>query len=222
MWKTLRDLRDAFVFLRGECGGRKTLVLVAINLLGIVLAVPVLIVCFPFWVLGHGYHWASNILRGVGIRRDDPIFGSVIYAGKSTWLANCAIDALGGSYEISVSGSRHAGPDTAQQRLFQAIMEHQHELRQQVEGPLFQEYQYAAAQWNKLMDEVSAGFAAINRELIPNLEVASQVWTLLSDGCIEMQDQPGCFWIGWNCEWDLEHGLRATFVDWNFDGIDEG
>jgi hypothetical protein len=50
------------------------------------------------------------------------------------------------------------------------------------------------------------------REQLPELDRPEDIWALLSDGCITLTDEPGCFSINWNCTWN--DGVHKTFVNW--------
>ena len=123
---------------------RITLVLV----LFIVMAPCILVFIILGWVfdlVGTGVSWASNALRGVGTRRDDPVFGPVTYQGYSLRRTERDLDALGGRLVIEVPGRGQRGRTTPTMSVTAQNGEKaQHNIARQAEESIFREYQAVA------------------------------------------------------------------------------
>lgn len=67
------------------------------------------------------------------------------------------------------------------------------------------------------MRSVAPDLAAQLLKALPVLDRPAQIWTLLSEGSITLDEEPGVFSLHWDCAWDTEQGVSADFVDWTID-----
>jgi hypothetical protein len=214
---------EDFSEIREALGLRSTPRLILAVLLAAPIILFIIICAFPFWLLGVVGSWASaglRALRGVGKTLNDPVFGTITYEGDSSWGAERDLEALGGRYSIQVTGSPTSGPGAAQHELLRGFIEHLDEIRRQVQESLYREYQALAPQCRKYYE--SLGLTASLPEDLPFLEEPAQIWGLLSDGSIMLEDQPGCFLLSWNCTWDMERGVSRSFLDWKLQADEDG
>jgi hypothetical protein len=210
--------------MRESMGPGKTVATIVVFL---VLAAPcvlaAVILALPFALFVGVGGWLFDLLRGVGKRLDDPVFGSIVYEGGSSWSAEYELKAWGGAYRITVNAPR-GGPGQAQHELLRGLLDHQEAIREQAQESLFRQYQAVQprrrkerANRRREAPEIEAGY----QEATPRLDDPSQIWTLLSDGAITLEDQPGSFAMAWNCTWDEEHPAEATFVKWKLQEDDD-
>jgi hypothetical protein len=188
-----------------------TLVLLLVVLVPLGLAFFLLFV-LPIGLIGDFCSWIGRQigrLRGVGKRIDDPVFGPITYQGATTWSAERNVEALGGLCGVDVWAPRDTGPGPAQHDLWRAFVERQHDIRKQAEESIYREYQKYSPQWRKDWE----GWPEILKGM-PILKESAEIWKLLSDCSIALEDQPGCFWISWNPSWSADEGVSRTFADW--------
>lgn len=214
----LTTLRDAFRAVRQAIGTRNTLLLVVVFVLLIPFILVFALLGYFFGLLGKIGSWVIGARRGVGKHIIDPVFGPATYRGYSVWHVERELNALGGRLIIAVPGSRTTGPSHAHRELLEGIVERQHEIRRQVEESIFRQYQNASS----ALREHSKWLSEQYRAQMPVLEEPAQIWTLLSNGQITLDDYPGWFSITWDCTWDPEYAdVARNFVDWKLDD-DEG
>lgn len=215
MWITIRELLGN---VREAIGRRNTLLIVLFLLLVTPLLIAIGVCALPFWLLGAIGLRVIDAARGVGKRLVDPVYGPITYEGGSTWYAERDMEALGGRYSISVTGPRATGPGTVQHELLRELLEREHDIRRQAEQSLYAEYQAVAPRRRKEMESFGfPDFAKTLQDCVPIVEDSAQIWALLSDGSILLEDEVGCFTIFWNCAWDDEHGVSRTFVNWKLE-----
>jgi hypothetical protein len=169
--------------------------------------------------------WTSSTLRGVGKRLDDPVFGPVAYQGYSTWRAERNLEALGGRLVIEVPGPRATGPSHEYADLLRGLVERQQEIAWQAEESVFREYQALGPGLRRQLVVGHDWISETYRKALPILERPSQIWALLSGGCITLEEgseQPGCFSVSWECSWGIEYGdVSRTFVNWKLQEDEE-
>lgn len=215
MFQTIREL---FVVVRESLGMRWVVgilllvllvspIILALIVLGLVFSVVALV-----WNCGS---WAWGRCTGVGKRLDDPVFGPVIYQGGSVWHAERELSALGGRLAIEVWAPATTGPGPPQHEMLSGLIARQEDIRRQLQESLFREYQIVAPETLRLLESVgSHNSHDLAASLGPHLDDPAQIWALLSDGYVMLEEEPGTFSISWNCTWDDEHGLVRTFVNW--------
>ena len=112
-------------------------------------------------------------------------------------------------------------PGPKHHELMRGVIERQDDIRRQVEKSVYQHYQANAPRWRKEWEstrKIDPELAAEMLKTLPVLDEPAQIWTLLSDGSIILdEEKPGLISISWNCTWDMEHGVSTTFVDWQID-----
>jgi hypothetical protein len=218
----LSTMRDAFGTVRQAIGARNTLLLVVVFLLAAPFILVFIVLGFLFSLLERGGSWASDALRGVGKCLNDPLFGPITYQGHSIWHAERELDALGGRFIIEIPGSGTTGPSQGCHELLRRLVEHQHEIGRQVQESLFREYQAVAPSLRQEFVVGSDWLSEEFRKSLPVLEKPDQIWGLLSDGFIALEDKPGCFSITWECTWDSEYAVTKTLVNWKLKEDEDG
>jgi hypothetical protein len=218
----LKATREAFGSLRQIAGTKNALAIVVLFLVAAPFIVLIVTLGYLLQPLEWTCSWAIRTIRGVGKRLDDPLFGPVTYQGSSTWRVERELSALGGRIAIDVPGSRSKGPSSSHHDPLQGLVERQHEIGRQVSETIFREYQAAAP---ALRQEYVVGNDWLSesfRESLPVLEKPDQIWPLLSNGVIALDDEPGSFSITWYCAWESAYGdLTKSFVNWKLEEDDD-
>lgn len=188
------------------------LLAIPVILVGLPILLAIFLLALPFYVVFFAITWVNRLAQGVGEQRDDPVFGTLTYCGASTWYGTCELPELGGMFSISVTGPPKIGPGPAQHEHFRELVARQSDIRQQVQHSIFREYLQVAPEVRKDFESFADPEPFLKQ--IPVLTDPAQIWTLMSDGSIQLDDKPGCFSLFWNCTWDEEHGFDRVFVDW--------
>lgn len=215
MFHTIREL---FVVIRESLGMRWAVGLLFLVLLLIPIVLALIVLGLVFWLMGLVWScgsWAWGRCTGVGKRLDDPVFGPVIYQGSSVWYAERELPALGGRLAIELWAPGTTVPGPPHHEMLSGLIARQEEIGRQLQESLFREYQIVAPESRSLLESV--GSHDLVATMAPHLAEPAQIWALLSDGCIVLEDEPGTFSMSWNCAWDEEHGVARTFANWRLE-----
>ncbi|WP_125205868.1 DUF6985 domain-containing protein [Capsulimonas corticalis] len=145
----------------------------------------------------------------------DPVFGTIV-GDDGIWEAREPVEFLGRLILLLIDADEKAGPTEHQRQRFREFLEKRDTLKPGLEAAIFQYYQDENEMYRTFLAQDEIG------EYLPTLTTPEQIWDLTAPVAIhiprqspEDQEDMDCdLAIEWSTSWDVEHGLKTCYRNW--------
>lgn len=145
----------------------------------------------------------------------DPVFGMIV-GDDGIWEAREPVEFLGRPVLLSIDADEKSGPTEYQRQRFREFTQRGDSLKPALEAAIFQYYQDENETYRSFLSEEEIG------DYLPSLTAPEQIWDLTAPVAInipqqspeDLADLDYDLTIEWSTSWDVEHGLKTGYRNW--------
>ena len=146
---------------------------------------------------------------------NDPVFGTIV-GDFGIWEAREPVEFLGRQLLLSIDADEKAGPTEHQRQRFREFTQRRDTLKPGLEAAIFQYYQDENDTYRSFLSDEDIS------EYLPTLTASDQIWEMTAPVVIhiprqspeDLEDLDYDFAIEWSTSWDVEHGLKTGYRNW--------